>query len=174
MAKIGLNKLGLSKNTEVKELMWNGQKIEIMQYLPLEKKLEVISEVINNSVDLSGYYAPYRLDLFVTIAIIQYYTNVTFTEKQKEDLGKLYDLLVSSNLYTEIKDRIPESEINYIVENVEKTIAGIYSYRNSVLGIMDAINKDYKNTIFDVEKIQNVLEDGKGLETVREVLDNLG
>ncbi len=174
MAKIGLNKLGLSKNTEVKELMWNGQKIEILQYLPLEKKLEVISDIINNSVDLQGYYAPYRLDLFTTIAIMQYYTNVTFTEKQKEDLGKLYDLLVSSNLYVEIKDRIPESEINYIVENVEKTIAGIYSYRNSALGIMDAINKDYKNTIFDVEKIQNVLEDGKGLETVREVLDNLG
>ena len=48
MAKIGLNKLGLSKNTEVKEFMWNGQKIEILQYLPLEKKLEVISDIINN------------------------------------------------------------------------------------------------------------------------------
>lgn len=174
MAKIGLNKLGLSKNTEVKELTWNGQKIEILQYLPLEKKLEVISDIINNSVDLQGYYAPYRLDLFTTIAIVQYYTNITFTEKQKEDIGKLYDLLVSSNLYAEIKNRISESEINYINENVEKTIVSIYSYRNSVLGIMDAINKDYKNTVFDVEKIQNVLGEGKGLETVREVLDNLG
>lgn len=173
MAKISLNKLGLSKNTEVKEFMWNGQKIEIMQYLPLEKKLEVISEVINNSVDLQGYYAPYRLDLFITIAIMQYYTNITFTEKQKEDLGKLYDLLVSSGLYTEIKNRIPTSEIEYINENVEKTIVSIYAYRNSVLGIMDAINKDYNNTIFDVENIQKVLGEGKGLETVREVLDNL-
>lgn len=173
MAKIGLNKLGLSKNTEVKEFMWNGQKIEIMQYLPLEKKLEVISEVINNSVDLQGYYAPYRLDLFVTIAILQYYTNITFTEKQKEDLGKLYDLLVSSGLYAEIKNRIPISEIEYINENVEKTIVSIYAYRNSVLGIMEAINKDYNNTIFDVENIQKVLGEGKGLETVREVLDNL-
>ena len=173
MAKISLNKLGLSKNTEVKEFMWNGQKIEIMQYLPLEKKLEVISEVINNSVDLQGYYAPYRLDLFVTIAIMQHYTNVTFTEKQKEDLGKLYDLLVSSGLYAEIKNRIPTSEIEYINENVEKTIISIYAYRNSVLGIMEAINKDYNNTIFDVENIQKVLGEGKGLETVREVLDNL-
>jgi ADP-heptose:LPS heptosyltransferase len=105
--------------------------------------------------------------LFVTIAILQYYTNVTFTEKQKEDLGKLYDLLVSSGLYTEIKNRIPISEIEYINENVEKTIVSIYAYRNSVLGIMEAINKDYNNTIFDVENIQKVLGEGKGLETVR-------
>jgi hypothetical protein len=50
--------------------MWNGQKIEITQYLPLEKKLEIISYIINESVDLKGYYAPYRLDLFMTIAVI--------------------------------------------------------------------------------------------------------
>jgi hypothetical protein len=105
---------------------------------------------------------------------VQYYTNITFTEKQKEDIGKLYDLLVSSNLYAEIKNRISENEINYINVNVEKTIVSIYSYRNSALGIIDAINKDYKDTVFDVEKIQNVLGEGKGLETVREVLDNLG
>ena len=174
MAKVGLNKLGLVKNTEQVDFMWKGQKIEVIQYLPLEKKLEIISNIINDSVDLKGYYAPYRLDLFTTIAIVQYYTNITFTEKQKEDIGKLYDLLVSSNLYAEIKNRISENEINYINENVEKTIVSIYSYRNSALGIIDAINKDYKDTVFDVEKIQNVLGEGKGLDTVREVLDNLG
>ena len=174
MAKVGFNKLGLVKNTEQVDFMWKDQKIEVIQYLPLEKKLEVISNVINESVDLKGYYAPYRLDLFMTIAIVQNYTNIFFTVKQKEDLGKLYDLLVSSGFYNEIKARIPSSEIDYIEENITKTIHSIYEYKNSVLGIMDAINQDYKNVTFDAEKIQEALEGGKGLETVREVLDNLG
>ena len=174
MAKVGLNKLGLVKNTEQVDFMWNGQKIEVIQYLPLEKKLEVISNIINESVDLKGYYAPYRLDLFMTIAVVQNYTNISFTDKQKEDLGKLYDLLVSSGFYNEIKAKIPSSEINYIEENITKTIHSIYEYKNSVLGIMDALNQDYKDVTFDAEKIQEVLEDGKGLETVREVLDKLG
>ena len=69
---------------------------------------------------------------------------------------------------------MPASEIDYIEENITKTIHSIYEYKNSVLGIMDAINQDYKNVTFDAEKIQEVLESGKGLETVREVLDNLG
>lgn len=174
MAKVGLNKLGLVKNTKQIDYMWNGQKIEIIQYLPLEKKLELISNVVNESVDLKGYYAPYRLDLFMTIAIIQNYTNITITEKQQEDLGKLYDLLVSSGLYAEIKNNIPISEINYLEENISKTIHSIYEYKNSALGIMDAISKDYKDVTFDATQIQEALESGKGLETVREVLDNLG
>lgn len=174
MAKVGLNKLGLVKNAEQVDFMWKGQKIEIIQYLPLEKKLEIISDVINESVDLKGYYAPYRLDLFMTIAIVQNYTNITFTEKQQEDLGKLYDLLVSSGIYNEIKSRIPTSEIDYLQVNIEKTIHSIYEYKNSVLGIMDAIAKDYKDVSFDASQIQQALESGKGLETVREVLDNLG
>ena len=174
MAKVGLSKLGLVKNTEQVNFMWNGQKIEVVQYLPLEKKLEIISNIINESVDLKGYYAPYRLDLFMTIAVVQNYTNISFTDKQKEDLGKLYDLLVSSGFYNEIKAKIPSSEINYIEENITKTIHSIYEYKNSVLGIMDALNQDYKDVTFDAEKIQEVLEDGKGLETVREVLDKLG
>lgn len=174
MAKVGFNKLSLVKNTKSVEYMWNGQKIEITQYLPLEKKLEIISYIINESVDLKGYYAPYRLDLFMTIAMIQNYTNISFTEKQLEDIGKLYDLLVSSGFYTEIKTRIPHTEFEYIEENISKTIHSIYEYKNSALGILDAINNDYKNITFDAEKIQEVLESGKGLETVREVLDNLG
>lgn len=174
MAKIGLNKLNLAKNTKQIDYMWNGQKIEIIQYLPLEKKLEVISNIVNESVDLQGYYAPYRLDLFMTIAIIKNYTNISITEKQQEGLGKLYDLLVSSGLYYEIKERIPKEEIEYLNENVEKTIHSIYEYKNSALGIMDAISKDYKNVSFDASKIQEALESGEGLETVREVLDNLG
>jgi hypothetical protein len=88
-------------------------------------------------------------------------------------LGKLYDLLVSSGFYAEIKNKIPVEEIEYLKENINKTIHSIYEYKNSALGIMDAISKDYKDVIFDAEKIQGILESGKGLETVREVLDNL-
>jgi hypothetical protein len=82
-------------------------------------------------------------------------------------------LLVGSGIYNEIKNRIPVSEIDYLQVNIDKTIHSIYEYKNSVLGIMDAIAKDYKDVNFNATQIQEALESGKGLETVREVLDNL-
>lgn len=174
MAKLGFTKLGLIKNTTIVDFMWKGQKIEIVQYLPVEEKLKIISDVVNESVDLKGYYAPYRLDLFITINIIEKYTNITFTEKQKEDLGKLYDLFVGSGLYNEIISRIPTSEVNYIKDNIIKTIHSIYEYKNSVLGILDTIANDYKDVTFDAENIQKALGDKESLQVVRDVLDNLG
>ena len=51
MAKVGLTKLGLSVNKDVKHIKWNGQDIEVLQYLPSNEKLELCSKIINDSVD---------------------------------------------------------------------------------------------------------------------------
>jgi hypothetical protein len=40
------------------------------------------------------------------LAIVFNYTNLTFTDKQKEDLYKLYDLLMSSDFIAELKKQV--------------------------------------------------------------------
>jgi hypothetical protein len=51
MAKISFSKLGLKLNQEIKTVEYNGQNIEIKQYLPIQNKLQLISSVINQSID---------------------------------------------------------------------------------------------------------------------------
>jgi hypothetical protein len=51
MAKISFSKLGLSKNTEIKNFEYNGQNIEVKQYLPIQDKLKLIGDVIMNSAE---------------------------------------------------------------------------------------------------------------------------
>jgi len=46
MAKVGLTKLGLKVNTNVIPLTWNNEVIEIKEYLPIEKKLEMITRIV--------------------------------------------------------------------------------------------------------------------------------
>ena len=48
MAKLAFSKLGLKLQEEVKTLEWGEQVIEIKQYLPLEKKLEIIDLTCGN------------------------------------------------------------------------------------------------------------------------------
>ena len=55
MAKVSFTKLGLKLNSEVKTIQFNGQDIEIKQYLPVNDKLELISNVINLAHDENNF-----------------------------------------------------------------------------------------------------------------------
>ena len=102
------------------------------------------------------------------------YTNINFTDKQKEDPTKLYDMLISSGLVCEVINAIPEAEYHEVICGVEDSINAIYTYRNSVLGIMDTISADYSNLNLDATEIQKKLADPDNLSLVRDVLTKLG
>ena len=100
MAKVAFTKLGLKKKDEVKTVDLNGITVEVKQYLPINDKLALISNVLNSSHDQSANFAnPIQLEVIGTIEIIMAYTNLSFTEKQKEDYAKLYDLLEENGMY---------------------------------------------------------------------------
>jgi hypothetical protein len=102
------------------------------------------------------------------------YTNINFTEKQKEDPSKLYDMLISSGLVKEIVNAIPEEEYHEILCGVSDSIEAIYTYRNSAMGIMESITADYGELSFDVSEIQKKLADPTNMALLKDVLTKLG
>ena len=110
MAKVSFSKLNLNKNTEVSTFEWGDQNIEVKDYLPIGDKLNLISEIINDSIDKNGYYNPARVYLNTTLKMIMAYTNVSFTDKQKEDPKKLYDLVVGSGFSAKVFEEINKGE----------------------------------------------------------------
>lgn len=174
MAKISMTKLGLTKNNQVKEVSFNNQTIEVKQYLPVEEKLNMISDIINSSVDENSFYNPGRLHIYQVVNIIMAYTNISFTDKQKEDIYKLYDLLAGSGLATTIINAIPADEYEFILQGTDETIKSIYSYRNSVMGILDNISADYSNLELDVNKMHQEIGNKENLTFLREVMSKLG
>ena len=173
MAKIAFSKLGLSVNKDVEEISWNGQIIEVKQYLPSNEKLEVCSKIINESVDDQNFYNPGRVAIFQAIETLLAYTNINVTDKQKEDPCKLFDLLHSSGLAEQIYAAIPENELGAIQSIVEATIHNIYEYKNSVMGILENVSTDYANLNLDAQKIQQELTAGNGVEFLKDVLTKL-
>ena len=174
MAKLNFSKLGLTKNFPIKILEWNNQKIEIKQYLSINEKLDLISRIINMSVDEHVFYNPCKIEIFENLQIILAYTNITFTEKQSEDILKLYDLFVTSGLLIKIKEQIPEAELDYIDNAVKNTIQEIYRYRDSAMGIMEQIVNDYKDADLDAGKITEQLSNSENLNVVKDVITKLG
>ena len=174
MAKVSFNKLDLKKNQKVIVLKHNDIEFEVKQYLPIEEKLELISKVISNSADENNFYNAPKGHIFTVLGIVEYYTNINFTEKQLEDPQKLYDLIVGNGLDTLILNAIPMKEVMFIENNIEKIAKGFYNYKNSVLGILETINQDYSNLKFDAAELQKNIADPNNLELLRSILAKLG
>lgn len=174
MAKVSLTKLGLKINQEIKTITFNEQEIEVKQYLPINDKFTIISNIINNSADEYSFANPVKIKVFTTLEIINNYTNINFTDKQKEDGAKLYDLLYSSGLVDAIYEVLPYSEREEITDGVWDSIRSIYSYKNSVMGILDNISTDYNNLNLDATEIQQKIGDPENMALLKQVLTKLG
>lgn len=174
MAKIGFTKLSLKRKNEVKTITINNNQIEIKQYLPVNEKLDLIARVINGAHDQNNFPNPIKIEVIGTLEMIMAYTNISFTERQKDDIPKLYDLLEENGIIKDIISQIPEDEYNFIIDGINKTVDAVYTYNNSVLGILEAVSKDYSNLDFDATQIQKKMADPENLKLVRDVLTKLG
>lgn len=134
----------------------------------------MITEILGLSADDNRFYNVGRLKVFKTLKMLEYYTNLSITDKQKEDPVKLYDELTVSGFYNAIYNLIPESEtdeVNYILGD---TVEQVYKYQNSAYGIMDAISQDYSNLNLDATQISEKLSNKENVEFLNEVLTKMG
>lgn len=173
MAKLAFSKLGLKVNNQVININYNEQIIEVKQYISVNDKLKLISDIINNTVDEHSFCNPVKVKVYLLIGIIENYTNISFTEKQKEDIVKLYDLIQSNGLFDKILEAIPDEELNDLLNSTWDSVDAIYTYRNSVMGILDNVSADYDNVNVDVNK---TIEQIKNLDhsLLSEVMTKLG
>lgn len=173
MAKVSFTKLGLKMDQEIKTIKFNEQEIEIKQYIPIEAKLQFIENVLNKSAVDMYFYNQGKIEIFFAMEVIYNYTNINFTDKQKDDILGLFDKFVSTGLYKEILNNIPTSEIKFLKEVIQDQIKEIYRYRDSALGIMEAMKTDYDNLDLDIDKLTQELTENENLGLVKEVVEKL-
>ena len=167
MANISFTKLGCKLNTESKVINFNGEDIEIVQYLPIQDKLMIMQNVIIQSMTEYNYANPVQAEVFTYLNILQKYTNIKFTEKQLADPPKLYDLVKSSGLLELVCNTIPKDEIEEVFSGVEKSITSFYAYRNSALGILEVLKTDYSNLNLNLESIMEQIQDPQAFSVLQ-------
>lgn len=174
MAKIAFGKLGLTKNVTTTTINYKENIIEVKQYLPVNDKLELISNVINLSADNHNFANPIKVSVYAILEIIEAYTNITLTDKQKDDPCKLYDLFVGNGLSSQILRAIPQEELAEVLTGIEDSLTSIYKYRNSLMGILDIVQKDYGTLNMEATNIQAALAQPENLELLKSIVSKLG
>ena len=173
MAKVPFSKLNLKKIDKVQAITINGLEIEVKQYLPVAEKLELIANVLNNSADDNNFANPVKTYVLSHLEIIYAYTNLSFTDKQKEDHAKIYDLLETNGIIDSIILAMPPSEYDNLIEDITSTIDAYYKYKNSALGILEAATTDYKNLDLEASDIQKKIADPDNLTLLKDVITKL-
>ena len=129
----------------------------------------MITKIVNQSVDDNGFYNPMRVKLYTVLEVVYAYTNLSFTEKQKEDPFKLYDLLVSTGIFMDVLAEIAEYDWVDIQDNIKITIDNLYNYRNSIYGILNTISQDYAETTMDLSTIAQTLQDPESIGLLKQI-----
>ncbi|MDY4183301.1 MAG: hypothetical protein SOX92_03295 [Candidatus Onthovivens sp.] len=174
MVKVSLTKLNKIKSLDPIDIKIGEETISVVQYLPLEKKLTIMQNIIEQAGNNEeGFYNIVKLTVFYTIEMLRAYTNISFTEKQLEEPQKLYDIIVLNNIWETVKDSIPEKERDYIWDNTCALAREITEYNHSALGILKLMSDDYENLNFDVQEITEKLSDRTNLDLVRNLLTKL-
>ena len=176
MAKVAFSKLGIKENKDVNTIVFNNIDIEIKRYLSIEDKLNMISAAINNAMDENGDINSVVLEAHFNLQVVFYYTNLTFTDKQKENLVKLYDLLKGSGLMDAVIDAIGFDNEEYYdaYRGCKSTVNEIMTKRQSARGIMEDIVANYSNMSFDTAEMQKNLSDPNNLTLLKNIMDKLG
>lgn len=174
MAKVPFTKFKCKINTDEIPLQIGEETIAVKQYLPIQEKLVLIGKVITQAHEQDANYSnPLKAAVITDLEMIFAYTNISFTEKQKEDLPKLYDLLYSSGMVNQILEAIPIDERYIIDTGIRETIESIYKYQNSILGILDTLKADYSNLNLETEELEKKLTNPEALGLVKDVLTKL-
>lgn len=174
MAKVAFSKLKCKANDMEVPIQIGEETIMIKQYLPIQDKLGLIGRVIELAHDQDySFNNPVKTKVFAELEIVFVYTNLNFTDKQKEDLPKLYDILSSSGVLKQIINAIPADELKILLDGISNTIESVYKYQNSIFGILDNIKTDYSDLNLDIGTLTQQLQNLNNSDIMKGLLTNL-
>lgn len=167
--KVSYAKLNLKVNTEVNTFKFKDTEIEVLKYLPIEDKYDLIMIALQKAEE-DGFYNELKLDMYFHLYLVYMYTNLSFTDKQKENEAKIYDCLKSNGFLDSFLSAIEENEYNELW-NMMATIKGDkLRYENTTAAVIKKLVVDLPKNAeaaaaivnsFDPEQYQQVINFAK-------------
>lgn len=177
MAKITYSNLKLKLQEDVKTFTIEDKEIEVKQYLSINDKIDLIDITMQKSKE-DKIYNPVKLDMYFHLHLVYLYTNITFTEKQRENEYKLYDILNTNNIIDKVIENIPETEYESLFSLMEDKIEVEMNYKTTAAAMIENLLEqlprsantaaDIMNSI-DTSSMDNVIAFAKAINADRDI-----
>lgn len=162
--KIKYSDLNLSIKQDTIIAHTNFGDIEVLSYLPIEDKIDLIEITLQNSLE-NGIYNELKMEMYFNLYIIYMYTNLEFSEEDRADEIKLYNELESNGIIVSVIGAVDEYEelFHYLTIAKENNM----KYKCSTAGILNAFVQDMPKNAEAMSKIV----DNFDKEKYKEVID---
>lgn len=130
------------------------QQIEIKQYLPISDKNDLIAITLQKAEE-DNNYNELLLQTYFHLNIIYLYTNIDFSEEDREDEMKLYDILETNGVIDNVVATIGSNEYLELKETLEKQVNKNLKYRNSAAAVIQRFIVDLPKNAAIAEEIVN-------------------
>lgn len=169
--KTAFSTLKLKTDKTYLEFMFENKPVQVLRYLPVQEKEDII-EIAYQKAIINSNFNPILFNIYFLLNVVYSYTNLTFTDEQRRDEKKLYDMICSSGLLDIILNNIPESEMTFFKDNIEDYVSQSLVQDYSAVGIFNNVVGSF-NTFSKVisDKLSNV--DEKTLQALIDALPNL-
>ena len=161
MAKVALSKLKLEKEIEPKKIIINDIEIEVYQYLDTAVKTMIVQSAAWGSL-AKNIVDEILLDAYLHVLILEYYTNITLTDKHRENLLSTFDLLQSNGIFEQIVAAMPDGEYDYLFNSTLNLAKKINEYNTSLASIFEQLSESNLNPDF----VNNFKEEVEKLKTL--------
>ncbi len=139
--KVSYANMKLKTNTAVNTFQFCGQKIEVLKYLPASDKYDLLMITLQKSLE-GNIYNEFKLNLYFELNLVYMYTNISFTEKQREDEFKLYDTLRSNGFFELFYEALEDKEYEELFDQIAELKATMEKSKGSVAGVIANIIED--------------------------------
>ena len=165
MAKVSYANLKLKPINTTSAFEFGGQQVEVLNYLPIEDKYDFVMITLQKAEE-DGVYNPILLDLYFHLHLVYMYTNLSFTDKQRENEIKIYDMLKSNNFIDEMLGYIPEEEYNELQCYIEKYVKDNLKYKNTAGSVLQSVINDLPKNAQAAMDIVNSFDKTKYQEVI--------
>ena len=139
--KVSYANMKLKTNTAVNTFEFCGQKIEVLKYLPAADKYDLLMVTLQKSLE-GNIYNEFKLNLYFELNLVYMYTNISFTEKQREDEFKLYDTLRSNGFFESFYEALDDKEYEELFDQIAELKSTMEKSKGSVAGVIANIIED--------------------------------
>lgn len=101
----------------------------------------------------NGTYNEFKLNLYFELNLVYMYTNISFTEKQREDELKIYDNLKSNGFFEQFFQAINEEEYNELFAQLNSIKEANIAINTSVGAIVNRLIEDLPGNAETAAKI---------------------